>query len=89
MHFKRNPSPVRIKVDTTRVETVYSLATRNYKVSATVGVTTAVSSPVRAILDTGTGPNLVREEVLPEDWERHRITGEPECHIVSAGGRRL
>jgi hypothetical protein len=68
---------------------VYSLTTRNYKVSATVGVTTAVSSPVRAILDTGAGPNLVREEVLPEDWERHRIPGEPECHIVGAGGRRL
>jgi Retroviral aspartyl protease len=89
MHFKSNPSPVRAKVDTTRVETVYSLTTCNYKVSATVGVITAVSSPVRAILDTGAGSNLIRDEVLPEDWERHRMTGEPECHIVGAGGRRL
>ena len=71
------------------METVYSLTTRNYKVSATVGVTTVVQTPVRAILDTGAGPNLVREAVLPEDWQCRRLTGEPECRIVGAGGRKL
>jgi hypothetical protein len=50
------------------IEQVCLMATRNYKVSATVGVTTAVATPVYAILDTGAGPNLVREDVLPEDW---------------------
>ena len=71
------------------METVYSPTTRNYKVSATVGVTTVVQTPVRAILDTGAGPNLVREAVLPEDWQCRRLTGEPECRIVGAGGRKL
>jgi gag-polyprotein putative aspartyl protease len=54
-----------------------------------VGVTTVVQTPVRAILDTGAGPNLVREAVLPEDWNWRRLTGEPECRIVGAGGRKL
>jgi Retroviral aspartyl protease len=48
-----------------------------------------VLRPVSAILDTGAGPNLIREKVLPDDWERYRIPGPPEFHIVGAGGRRL
>jgi gag-polyprotein putative aspartyl protease len=71
------------------IEVVCSLATRNYKVSATVGVSATVLRPVSAILDTGAGSNLIREKVLPEDWERYRILGPPEFHIVGAGGRRL
>jgi hypothetical protein len=48
-----------------------------------------VLTPVSVILDTGAGPNLIREKVLPEDWKRYRIPGPPEFHIVGAGGRRL
>ena len=48
-----------------------------------------ILTPVSAILDTGAGPNLIRETVLPEDWERYRIPGHPAFHIVGAGGRRL
>jgi hypothetical protein len=54
-----------------------------------VGVTTVVARPVRAILDTGAGPNLVRAELLPQDWERYRVTSDPPREIVGAGGRRL
>jgi hypothetical protein len=53
------------------------LASRNYKVSATVGVSTVVATTVYAILDTGDGLNLVREDDLPEDWLRYRIAGDP------------
>jgi RNase H-like domain found in reverse transcriptase/Reverse transcriptase (RNA-dependent DNA polymerase)/Integrase zinc binding domain/Integrase core domain/Chromo (CHRromatin Organisation MOdifier) domain/Retroviral aspartyl protease len=48
-----------------------------------------IATPVRAILDTGAGPNLIREEVLQEDWERYRVRDEPAYNIVGAGGRRL
>jgi gag-polyprotein putative aspartyl protease len=48
-----------------------------------------VLTPVSAILDTGAGPNLIRENVLPEDWERYVIPGPPAVHILSAGGRRI
>jgi Retroviral aspartyl protease len=78
-----------VKKGLLEVEVVFSLATRNYKVSATVGVSATVLRPVSAILDTGAGPNLIREKVLPEDWERYRIPGPPEFHIVCAGARRL
>jgi hypothetical protein len=70
-------------------DSVFPLKSRNYKVPATVGDTTMVATPVRAILDTGAGPNLVREEVLQEDWERCRAAEEPNYHVVGAGGRRL
>jgi Retroviral aspartyl protease len=71
------------------METIFPLKSRNYKVSAAVGVSTAVLYPVRAILDTGAGPNLIRANILPDDWERHRVLGEPTLIIVGAGGRRL
>jgi hypothetical protein len=72
-----------------QVELLCPMATRNYKVSATVGVSATVLTPVYAILDTGAGPNLIRESALPEDWERYRLPGLPAFHIVGAGCRRL
>jgi hypothetical protein len=71
------------------METIFPLKSRNYKVSAAVGVSTSVLSPVRAIMDTGAGPNLVRASIPPDDWERYRVLGEPTLNIVGAGGRRL
>jgi hypothetical protein len=70
-------------------ETIFPLKSRNYKVSAVVGVSTAVLSPARAILDTGAGPNLVRASILPDDWERYRVLCEPTLNSFGAGGRRL
>jgi Retroviral aspartyl protease len=54
-----------------------------------VGVSTVVATPVRDILDTGAGPNLVRAEILPTDWEKYRVAGAPALQILGAGGRRL
>jgi hypothetical protein len=71
------------------METIFPLKSRNYKVSAAVGVSPAVLPPVRAIRDTGAGPNLVPASTLPDDWERYRVLGEPTLNIVGSGGRRL
>jgi gag-polyprotein putative aspartyl protease len=84
----KSPSSVVKECRVTR-EFVFPLKSRNYKVSATVGVTTVVARPIRAILDTGAGPNLVRAELLPQDWERYRVTSDPRREIVGSGGRRL
>jgi Retroviral aspartyl protease len=78
-----------IKVGAVHKESAFPVATRNYKISATVGVTTVISTPLRAILDTGAGPNLIREEVLPEDWSRYRVADAPFYNIVGACGKRL
>jgi hypothetical protein len=81
VQFSRPPSSI---VNEGRVarELFFPLKSRNYKVSATVGVTTVVARPVRAILDTGAGPNLVRAELLPQDWERYRVTSDPPRDIL-------
>jgi Retroviral aspartyl protease len=78
-----------VKKGLLQVEVVCPLAARNYKISVTIGVSATVLTPVSAILDTGAGPNMIRETVLPEDWERYRIPGLPAFHIVGAGGRRI
>jgi hypothetical protein len=35
------------------------------------------------------GPTLIREEILPEDWERSRLSGTSAYQIIGAGGRPL
>jgi gag-polyprotein putative aspartyl protease len=79
--------PSNVKSKTVLKEVICPLVSRNYKVSATVGVNTVIMAPVRAILDTGAGPNLIREEILPEEWERSRLPGTPAYQII--GGRPL
>jgi hypothetical protein len=68
------------------IEQVCLMASRNYKVSSTVGVTTTVATPVYAILDTGAGPNLVREDVLSEDLLRYRVAGDTTYQVIGANG---
>jgi Retroviral aspartyl protease len=48
-----------------------------------------VATPVYAILDTGAGPNLVREDVLPEDWLKYRIAGDTTYQVIGASGNSL
>jgi hypothetical protein len=68
---------------------VLPLQSRNYQVSAVLGVSTVWTAPVRCILDTGAGPNLVRVGILPDNWESYRVHDTPTVTIVGAGGRRL
>jgi hypothetical protein len=74
-HGHKSANPVNIPREQQKntppgIEQVCIMESRNYEVSATVGVSSAVATPVYAILDTGAGPNLVQEDVLPEDWLR-------------------
>jgi hypothetical protein len=42
-----------------------------------------------AVLDTGAGSNLIREDLLPKNWEVYRIPGLPFPRITNAIGRRI
>jgi hypothetical protein len=64
------PPHFMIKVGVVHTESGFLLATRNYKISSTVGVMTVITTPLRAIPDTGAGPSLISEKVLPEDWRQ-------------------
>jgi Retroviral aspartyl protease len=81
--------PHRISKSRIKTASIFPLTSRNYKVSATIGITTRVATTVRAILDTGAGPNLIKESVLPDDWERYRIVGDTGYLIVGAGGKKV
>jgi hypothetical protein len=71
------------------VETVALLKSRNYKFCVSVGLTRNVLHPIMAVLDTGAGPNLIREDLLPKNWEFYRIPGLPFPQITNASGRRI
>jgi hypothetical protein len=44
---------------------------------------------VRAVLDTGSGPNLVREDILPKYLERCRVPNIPLPRITNASGKQI
>jgi hypothetical protein len=70
-------------------ESVHLFQSRNYKLYCSFGVSKAVLFPVRAVLDTGAGPNLVREDILPKDWERWRVPNIPLPRITNASGKQI
>ena len=45
--------------------------------------------PVRAVFDTGAGPNIVRDDILPKGWERILIPSQPLPRITNASGKRM
>jgi hypothetical protein len=65
------------------------MKSRNYKFTVSVGVSNSVLVPVLAVLDTGAGPNLIREDVLPPNWETLRLRGVPIPKVMNASGRLL
>jgi Retroviral aspartyl protease len=87
--FSRPPPFSRVKVCAFSTVIVLPLQSRNYQVSAVLGVSTQLSTPVRCILDTGAGPNIIRLGVLPDVWERYRVREATNPTIIGAGGRRL
>jgi hypothetical protein len=83
--LSRPPPSLRVKVGAFSTVTVLLLQSRNYQVSAVLGVSTRLSTPVRC----GAGPNLVRLGILPDVWETYRVRDAPKSTIIGAGGRRL
>jgi hypothetical protein len=71
------------------VATVTLFQSRNYNLCVSVGVSRAVIAPVKAVFDTGAGPNLVREVILPTGWERLIIPNQALPRINNASGRRM
>ena len=65
------------------------MKSRNYKFVVSVGVSNSALAPVVAVLDTGAGPNLIREDVLPPNWESLRLRGVPIPRVMNASGRLL
>ena len=61
----------------------------NYKVCVSIGASAAVLYPLRAVLDTGAGINLVREDVLPAGWEKMLLPNVVLPRITNASGRRM
>jgi hypothetical protein len=71
------------------VATVTLFQSRNYKLCVSVVVSRAVLAPVKVVFETGAGPNLVREGILPKGWERFLIPNQPLPRINNASGKRM
>jgi hypothetical protein len=71
------------------LEPIYLMNSRNYKFNVSVGVSNSVLVPVIAVFDTGAGPNPIREDVVPPNWETLRLRGVPIPKVMNASGRLL
>ena len=61
----------------------------NFRVATALGYTRTPKVYTEAIVDTGTGPNLVREDILPRYWERYKRSITASSTIIDANGNRL
>ena len=65
------------------------LRTDHYKVTVLLGCSKMLMHAVSAVLDTGAGPNLVREDLLPADWHKYAQNVAELPRICDANNRRL
>jgi hypothetical protein len=54
-----------------------------------LGVSSAILSPVQAVFDTGAGPNIVRADLLPAGWEQLLVQNQPLPRITNASGKKM
>jgi hypothetical protein len=86
-HHPASTSPSREVAAT--VASVPHFKSLNYKLCVSLGVSSTVLSPVRAVFDTGAGPNIVRDDILPKGWERILIPSQPLPRNANASGKRM
>jgi hypothetical protein len=79
------PSPA----ESTVVAPVTLFQSQNYKLCVSLQLTPRCLIPVRAVLDTGAEPNLVRDDALPPGWERMLIPGQTLPRVSNSSGRRM
>jgi hypothetical protein len=63
--WKTETSPLRQPSQSEMVSTVTLFQSRKYKLYVSVGVSRAVLAPVKAVFDTGAGPNIVLRASFP------------------------
>jgi hypothetical protein len=71
------------------VDAVTLFQSRNYKLCVSLGVISTILAPVRAVFDTGAGPNLFRDDLLPLGWEIILVPDPPFPRITNASGKRM
>lgn len=59
-----------------------------YVVHGTLAALALVTYNHRITIDTGVGPNLLRYDLLPQEW-REEIEPHPDPQMCGASGRRL
>lgn len=68
---------------------VCTLRWYNYKVNASIGSSTQTLRRVLTVIDTGAGPNLIREGVCPPESLAAIDTSRPIANLASASRHRL
>jgi len=61
----------------------------NLKVKTTLSFGGEYPVPVAAVVDTGAGPSVVSEGVLPPDWRAHAWRAPTRTRVVDASGQAL
>ena len=82
--------PVRRPRDeATRTHSVLATNYHHYTVPLCVGPTVSSLRAMHPTLDTGAGVNLIREDMLPQDWRRFAFREARRPRVVDANGNPL
>jgi len=69
--------------------TLLVLRKDNFKVTTTLSLGGEDPVSVAAVVDTGAGPSVVSEDLLPPDWRAHAWRAPTRTRIVDASGQAL
>jgi len=69
--------------------TLLVLRKDNFKVKTTLSFGGEDPVSVAAVVDTGAGPSVVSEDLLPPDWRAHAWRAPTRTRIVDASGQAL
>lgn len=69
--------------------TLLVLRKRNFALDASIRLDKEDPSRLTAVLDTGAGPSVVREDVLPEGWRQFASKAPRHTHVCDASGQLL
>ena len=65
------------------------LTATHYVVSCSAGPDPHKLRPFSAVLDNGSGPNLIRKSALFDGWERYLVRNETVKRLIDARGRPI
>lgn len=72
-----------------RITRILSKDHQHFTIAACVGPSLNATRSMRPTLDTGAGVNLVRTDMLPNDWHRFAEPLVRSPSIVDANGQRM
>ena len=74
---------------TSRPKASCLLKAAHYVVMGSIGLDPSILTPMRMVMDTGSGPSVIHERSLPQNWEQFQVPTGKVPQLADANGNPL